>query len=193
MVGAMVILLLLTLIVGSVNADLGNTFLEIFALSVAAIVLQTLLDMGLIAFTLHAGDDIETVELSDLWHPQSFWSFIVSSFITGVCIVLGLFLFIIPGIILGLAWSMVKFVVIDRDMGPVDAIRESMRITKGNRFELLVLALLALGLNIIGALCLVVGLFVTVPVTSLAVTHPCKVNCLVVQPLLDSPMPHTVH
>ena len=111
------------------------------------------------------------VEISDLWHPQSFWSFLVAAFLTGLVVVLGFVAFIIPGIVLALMFFFVKFLVIDRDMNPIDAMKESARITKHNRFELLILALLALALTVVGALCLGVGLLVSVPVTSLALVR----------------------
>lgn len=168
LVGATVVMLILSWVVGSINAESGDTFIQIFSISVAALIVQTFIDMGLTNFTLKAGDDIGTVELSDLWHPHSFWSFLVATFLTGVVVVLGLIAFIIPGIILALMFFFVKFLVIDRDMNPVDAMKESIRITKGNRFELLVLALLVLVLNVVGALCIGLGLLISVPVTSLA-------------------------
>src|SRR5579864_8304579 len=94
---ATIVFLVLTWIATSINADRGNTFIEILALFIAGLVLQTFIDMGLTAFILKAGDNVEKVTLGSLWHPQSFWSFLAASFITGVLIVLGLIVFIVPG------------------------------------------------------------------------------------------------
>lgn len=76
-----------------------------------------------------------------------------------------------PGIIALLFFFFSPFIVIDRDMGPIDAMKASVEITKGNRWQLLGLVVVALLLNIVGILAFVVGLLVTIPITTLAIVH----------------------
>jgi len=54
---------------------------------------------------------------------------------------------------------------------PMEALRESRRLTKGHRKSLFVFGLLCLGANILGALALGIGLFVTIPTTVIATAH----------------------
>ena len=59
------------------------------------------------------------------------------SILTSLAITFGLLLFIIPGIIIGLGLSMASLIVIDSDLGPIDAIKKSWKIMtgyKGNYF-----------------------------------------------------------
>jgi len=62
----------------------------------------------------------------------------------------------------------VMFIVIDRGLGPVEAMKESARLTRGYKWQLLGFVLVLALINFVGALALLVGLFVTIPVTSLA-------------------------
>ena len=168
---ATVAMIVLTWIVGGIKTTSGDTFIQIFALSMAALVIQTVVDMGLTHFTLKAGDDIGTAAFSDFWHPQPFLNYLVATFLSCLIIIFGLIAFIVPGVILALMFFFVKFLVIDRDLNPIAAMEESARITKGNRLELLLLVITLVALNVAGLLCLVVGLLVSIPVSSIAVAH----------------------
>lgn len=63
------------------------------------------------------------------------------------------------------------YTVVDRAMGPIAALKESIEITKGNRAKIIGLLLALLLLNLVGVLALFVGLLVTVPMTLLAMVH----------------------
>ncbi len=94
-----------------------------------------------------------------------------SALIADVAIVMGLFLLIVPGVIMMLRLWMVGFVLVDERTGPIDAIQRSWDITRGHTMDLLVLFIALLGLNILGACCLGVGLLVTMPISGLALAH----------------------
>jgi uncharacterized membrane protein len=130
-----------------------------------------LLSMGKTAFYLRAHDSVSTVEVADLWHPHPFLKFVGASVLAGLATIVGLLLLIVPGIIIGIMVSMTLYIVIERGLGPWSAIKESARITKGNRWNLFLLGLALLGINILGVLALIVGLFVSIPVSTLAVVH----------------------
>jgi len=68
-----------------------------------------------------------------------------------------------------------SFIVIDRALGPIDAMKESKRITSGYRWRLLGFVLLLALINLAGVIALVVGLLVTVPVTSIAFANAYRV------------------
>jgi len=65
----------------------------------------------------------------------------------------------------------VKFLVIDKGLGPVASLKESWRITKGSKWELFILIIVLAVLNLLGAIALLIGLFITIPVTALATVH----------------------
>jgi uncharacterized membrane protein len=58
--------------------------------------------------------------------------------------------------------------VIDKNLEPVEAVKTSWRMTKGNVWNLFFFGILLGLINILGFLCLIVGLFITVPLSMLA-------------------------
>jgi uncharacterized membrane protein len=100
---------------------------------------QVLVGMGFIAFYLKAHDGIETVQVSDAWHPQHFWKFLGTIILLYVIVIFGVLLFIIPGIIAMLAFMFAPYLVIEKGLGPIEALKESARMTYGNRWRLLAL------------------------------------------------------
>ena len=137
--------------------------------------LGTLLGMGATAFYLAAQDNPETVDLSALWHPQPFWRYLGASILFALAIVIGFVLLIVPGIIFALMFMFTTFVVIDRGLGPIEAMKESNRITHGHKWTLLGFTLMLVLINLLGAIALLVGLLVSIPVSSLAVAHAYRV------------------
>jgi len=77
----------------------------------------------------------------------------------------------VPGIIFMLMFMFTTFMVIERELGPIDAMKESRRITRGHKWQLLGFLLMLVLINLLGLLALVVGIFVSIPVSSLAFAH----------------------
>ncbi len=167
-IGFALVLGLVSWLVGG-DAHPGDPLPIVTAL--AGIIVAIFLDMGATAFSLKAHDDLDAASLSDLWHPDDFWHYLLASLLTGVVIVFGIILLIVPGIIAAIMLLFAKFLVIDRHRRPIEALKESARITKGKRFELFVLVLLIIAINLIGAMLLGVGLLVSVPVSMLAMAY----------------------
>jgi uncharacterized membrane protein len=139
-----------------------------FAVSLA---ISFLFSMGITAFYLKAHKDVASVHLKDLWHPHPYINYVWMSLAGGILVLLGFVLLVIPGIILSILFMFSAFLVIERNLGPIEALKESARMTKGNRWNLFLLSVVLTGINILGALGLLVGLFITVPVTLLALVH----------------------
>jgi uncharacterized membrane protein len=137
----------------------------------SSIAVGVLVSLGATSFILRAHDDIASVKFSDLWNPEPFWRFLGAEFLVALIIAAGFILFLIPGVIASVGLSFATYLVVDRGAGPMDAIKESWRITKGNKWQLFLLMLTLVLLNILGIVALVVGVLVTIPITWLAVTH----------------------
>lgn len=143
--------------------------------TVINLALGTLVSMGATAFYLAAHDNPDTADLASLWHPRPFWKYLGASILLSLAIGIGFVLLIVPGIIFGLMFMFTPFVVIERELGPIEAMNESNRLTRGHKWQLLGLMLLLLLINIVGVLALVVGLLVSIPVSSLAFVHAYRV------------------
>lgn len=157
----------LTLAIGKVLGSLVHAVLAIASSMFYAI--------GLITIYLKAHDDVHAPTLKDLWQPRYFWNYLGFFALFILIVGVGFVLLIIPGIILALTFGLGKYLVIDRGLGPVEALKESRRITKGSRLKLFLLMLVIILLNIVGTIAFLVGLFVTVPVSLLALVHAYRV------------------
>jgi uncharacterized membrane protein len=66
---------------------------------------------------------------------------------------------------------MYGYVIVDRGLGPIDALKRSAAITHGARLALFGFAIVLMLLNIVGALALLIGLFVTIPISMVAMAY----------------------
>ena len=91
------------------------------------------------------------------------------SILTGLAVMAGILLLIIPGIIVALGLQFGLYVVVDRNMSPIPALQESWRLTNGYKGTIflinLVIALIALGLMCVT---LGIGYVLAMPVLALA-------------------------
>lgn len=97
-------------------------------------------------------------------------AYLGASIIAGVAVCVGLVLLIVPGIYMLIRLSLVPWVIIDENAGPIEALQRSWDLTRGRAIDLFIFGLLVLGILIAGILALFVGLFVAIPVVGLACT-----------------------
>jgi uncharacterized membrane protein len=140
-------------------------------LGLALLIINTLIDMGILSAALKAHADITHLSTHDMWHPKLFWKYLGVKILQWIIIFVGIILLVIPGIIAGIVFMLATYLVLDRNLAPIEALKESARLTKGNRWNLFLLFLAIVGLNILGAVAFLVGLLVSLPVTLLALTH----------------------
>jgi uncharacterized membrane protein len=136
---------------------------------------STLLYIGLITIYLKAHVDPKSPQFSDFWRPELFWKYLAASILLAVIVIVGLILLIVPGIFFALAFAFTGYLVVDKNMNPVAALKESARLTKGNRWKLLLLGVILVVLTILGAIPLFLGLLVIGPVSMLAGIHAYRV------------------
>jgi hypothetical protein len=180
----------------AVDAPFGGSESDYaFLGALLSLALNTLISMGVTAFGLAAHDNPETVELSALWRPHPFWKYLgltilfalitIAVFLLGFSLVtalgrdaglaIGVPLLVVVAVILMLMLLFSGFLVIDRGLGPIQALKESHRITRGYKWTLFLLCLLLVLVNVAGLLALIVGLLVSAPVSLLALTHAYRV------------------
>lgn len=179
-IGATVVILLVTGLCDSLTSTIDVTLTgeaegKSFVGWVLNLALGTLISMGSTAFFLAAHGNPDGVSLGALWHPRPFWKFLGASILVSLAVAAGLILLIVPGIIFALMFMFASFVVIEREAGPIVALDESKRMTKGYKWKLLGFILLLTLVNLLGLLALVVGALVSIPVTVLAFVHAYRV------------------
>lgn len=111
------------------------------------------------------------LEVSRLWkEPKLIWTMFLTNLLLGIMIMIGLILLIVPGIYLALKYGFATILVVDENLGPLNALKRSAELTSGRKMFIFVFGLCALLINLVGALALLVGLIITVPVTAVAGT-----------------------
>jgi uncharacterized membrane protein len=142
-----------------------------FALGLVMFVIGCAVEMMIVAFWLQAHDHIQDINFKALWQPAKIVPYIFTKIVQAVVVIAGLILLIVPGVIFALMFLFANYLVVDRGMKPIEAMKESKRITSGKKWKLLGFVLLIALLNIAGAIAFVVGLLVTIPITYLAMVH----------------------
>ena len=118
------------------------------------------------ALALHDGKPLDLSNFRALL--ENFFTYLLTGILYVMIFVGGLVLLIVPGVIWGLRFSMAGYLVADGRTDPIAALHESGRLTEGVKGRLLELGLLMLGINLLGALALGIGLLFTVPTTLIA-------------------------
>lgn len=153
---------------GIVQGLFGQSILAVL-LSLAFTVLTLFLEIGFIKIVLKLIDG-HKAEITELWaYPQYLLRMIGATILYSLIVVVGFILLIIPGIYLALRLQFYSYYIVDKNAPAVDSLRMSWKATEGNVINIFLFALLLIALNILGALALLIGLFVTIPVSFIAV------------------------
>lgn len=131
-------------------------------LAVASLIVTGPLSYGSGKLFLKQARDNEKMEIADIicGFKEDFTNLFLIHLISQIKVILWTLLFIIPGIVKALAYSMAYYIKADNpDYDWRMCLSESERIMKGHKGEYLVLLLSFIGWEIVGALCLGVGSF----------------------------------
>lgn len=116
--------------------------------------------------------DGQEVSYGDLWRPQGpFWFYVLATLLYGLITAAGVLLLIVPGIIWGLMFMFYGYAMIEKKCGPIQALKASKALTSGAKGGLFLFTLTSIGINLLGALLIGLGLFVTLPMTYFAIAH----------------------
>lgn len=89
-------------------------------------------------------------------------------FLYGLGTLIGVLLFIIPGIYFATKYWFAGYIYVDKRTGVIESFKESANLTKGIKWQLFRLGLLQLLIEIGGMLALLVGLFIAIPINYLS-------------------------
>jgi len=163
------------------------TVVGFVAVGVLGLLVSTALRMGYVNLTLDATRN-KQVYYKTILNQMSLkkaWRFLIANFLVTLNIIVGLILFIIPGILYALKYYYVSYLIVDKDMKPREAMKESGRLTKGVRFKLVSLIVVYFLIAILGFLVFGVGVIPASIVISIA-------NAYIFNKLLEQSEPAVV-
>ena len=154
------------------NAALPPDRIDLFfIINLTGWILAVIVELGFLNIILRFAHG-KKANIADLFkHYEAFFPYIFAAILYGLIVLAGLVLFIIPGIIWSLRFQFFGFLILEHDLGPIEALKRSFHITRGSTLKLLGFSLLFILINFMGALCLLVGLLFTVPLTMLALAY----------------------
>lgn len=140
-------------------------------LMVAYIVVQMVVSMGLIKgyLNLVRGEAITVQMFKDML--PLLVNYLLGTLLMMLIVVVGFVLLIVPGIYLSLKYYFVPFLLIDKKMSPMEALRASAKMTEGIKWELVGLFGATIVLAYMGLLALLVGVFITAPVAGMSYVY----------------------
>jgi uncharacterized membrane protein len=111
----------------------------------------------------------QPIVFDDMFSLDQRWiSFAFLGVIKTALIFLGLIAFLVPGIYLAVRWIFAEFLVIDKGMRPLEALRESSKMTAGVRGKLFLFTIVSIVLILLGLVALIIGAFVASVVVTFA-------------------------
>jgi len=137
-------------------------------IQIVSAVVSMIMTLGItrISLKVYRGEKFEVTELFN--SSGLLLKYFLASLLYFLAIAVGLILLIVPGIILMLRMSFYTYLIVDKQLGPVESLKESMRLTKGSCFNLFLFWFVVLGVFLLGLLALIVGVIVAIPVTVIA-------------------------
>jgi hypothetical protein len=105
----------------------------------------------------------ERIEIRDMFvvFQRNYWNAVIANIVVGVIVGLGIVMLVIPGIIFACRLAFVPYLVVDREMDVMDALRVSWDMTRGYGWQIFLMGFLAIFIVIGGLIALFVGVFIS--------------------------------
>lgn len=147
-----------------------DPFMKISSISLQVIgqLITFILAIGLIKIALSFCDERKPVIRTLFDGFDCFWRYLGTTILYILIILVGFLLFIVPGIIWAIKFSLCYYFVIDEGLGPINALKASSRATNGVKWELFGFDIFTILIIYAGLLCLGVGIFAAYPTVLVA-------------------------
>ncbi len=161
-----------------------------FVVSIASSAISVLIALGTTHIVLSLVDG-KTASIAEIFSRSDlFWKYLWASIMYVLAMGIGFILFIIPGVYILLKYGFYGYVIVDRpELTAIGALKESARLTDGIKWQLFSFYLALIGINILGALALGIGLLYTIPVSSMATVALYRSLTRIASGSIESPAP----
>lgn len=130
--------------------------------------ISALIQLGLYRIAYNLTHGIKADFSMMLFTGGYLFNFIIASLMYYLASIAGFFLLIIPGIIIAVGFMFYPFLIIDRNMMPLRALRESWKMARNNLWQLFVMWFVLYFINVMGVLLFYIGVMITLPFTTIA-------------------------
>ena len=105
------------------------------------------------------GDKLEIKNMFEAF--QNYWNAVLAALLVTVIVIIGFILLIVPGIIFACKLAFTPYLVVDRKMAVIEAVKASWSMTSGHAWKVFLILLLAIPISIAGLICLGVGIILS--------------------------------
>lgn len=162
---------IISALVGALSGGAEDTSAIGIIVGLLSWVVALFLQMGITRVVLKVLDGGKAA-LSDFTsNPERFGKFLLGNLLAGLIIAVGFVLLIIPGIILSIRLQFVPYLIVEKNLGPVDALKRSWEITRGHTWNLFLFGLVCILVVLLGLIALFIGLFWAMPTVLIAVAY----------------------
>jgi len=173
---------LMSFLIGVVTLTLGS-IAQTLLIDIVIIIVGIVLEAEYIHFGLQyiKGEAVSFKTWKPLFKESGYKTIFMQLLIGSIILFIGTFILsilifgsllnLIATILIVLYIPFYPFLIVDKKMNFMDACKKSMLMTKGVKGQLILFFILLAALNILGAIALVVGLVVTIPVSLLAMVY----------------------
>jgi uncharacterized membrane protein len=136
--------------------------------AVAGMLLSFVFALGLVRIGLGLIDD-ESVSYSELFAcAHLVFKYLIASILYALIVLFGILFLVFPGVIWAAQFSQWPYLMVEHEMGPIEALKESARITKGTKGRLILFLIVSVILILLGFVALIVGAVVAYAVITMA-------------------------
>jgi uncharacterized membrane protein len=171
-IGLLIVAFLIENLPGIISHFVTGTFPMVAVLLTAAgMLLGMVVQMGLMKVSIKFCDGIKG-QLDDLLSSFNLLlKYFAGSLVYFLIVIGGIILLIVPGIIWAIKFSLFPYFIVDKGLGPIEAIKASGRATDDAKWDLFLFGGLLGLINLAGALVFLVGLFATIPASMVAYAY----------------------
>jgi hypothetical protein len=142
-----------------------------FITGVVSLVVNAILELGMINVQLRVldGDDARVADLFSA--SKLMFTYVLGNFCFNIMLFWGYLFFIVPGIFVSICVQFYSYFIVDKEIGPIEAIRASWIASRGARLNIFLTVVLFHVLRSFGTLMFFIGLVPVNMVISLATTE----------------------
>ena len=137
---------------------LGSVLMGLFSLLYGLFIVGPLAyGMAYVFLKVVRGEKFDIADMFDCF-KSNYLNVVLANLLTGAIIIAGFFVLIIPGIIFACKLAFVPYLVMDKKLEVIEAVKTSWNMTRGHAMTIFLMALLAFPIAILGLLMLLIGI-----------------------------------
>lgn len=166
------LLLLFFLLLGLIDLLLPTPSETVWYLQLANVfangIVSYSFSIGIVTLALQYADNL-SVKFTDFFSKMHLVvNYFIATLLYGLFVFLGFVCLIVPGFIIMARLSLYGYLIVDEDMGPIEALKASWKLVTGVTWRMLGFILASMLISTVGILCLGVGFLFAFPTVTIA-------------------------